>query len=83
MMGDVTLRPTDTPMPQFAAAGFRNMHPNSYLTVSNDPENCNSEPKIKFDYIMVRGSVRKSFDLFPMCNDASDHRALIAGVLTP
>ncbi|MET8357884.1 endonuclease/exonuclease/phosphatase family protein [Micromonospora sp. NPDC005171] len=83
VMGDFNLRPTDTPMQQFTTAGFRNMHPNSYLTVSNDPEDCNKKPTIKFDYILVRGSVRKSFDLFPMCNDASDHRALIAGVLTP
>ncbi|MEE6261521.1 endonuclease/exonuclease/phosphatase family protein [Plantactinospora sonchi] len=81
VMGDFNATPVDPAPAVLRNAGFVDGHPADYLTVSNDHEDCNVQPTLKFDYIFFRGAVRPDPDpLVPMCNDASDHRALVSSV---
>ncbi|MEO3929673.1 endonuclease/exonuclease/phosphatase family protein [Micromonosporaceae bacterium B7E4] len=83
VMGDFNMRTDHPSIAAWSTAGFRNMHPNNYFTATNTPGDCDANPTVKIDYIWVRGSITRDFNLFPLCNDASDHRALVAGVTTP
>ncbi|MBF9130844.1 endonuclease/exonuclease/phosphatase family protein [Plantactinospora sp. S1510] len=82
VLGDLNARPTEPALRSFPTAGFVNPHPDTHYTVANDPANCARQPTIKIDYVWIRG-LRTGASPAPVCNRASDHRALVGAVVAP